>query len=115
MMRPAPHWITAERIKLTIALLAAIYPITLVGWGLMGGAAGDVPFGSDFITFWAASHLALLGEAAAAFDTARIVAAEISPFPPIRASFSGIIRRAFSSSSCRWPCCPISRRIFSGS
>jgi hypothetical protein len=81
MMRSAPHWITAERIKLTIALLAALYPITLVGWGLMGGSAGDVPFGSDFITFWAASHLALLGEAAAAFDTARIVAAETLAVP----------------------------------
>jgi hypothetical protein len=81
MMRSAPHWITAERIKLTIALLAALYPITFVGWGLMGGAVGDVPFGSDFITFWAASHLALQGEAASAFDAARIVAAETLAVP----------------------------------
>jgi hypothetical protein len=79
MTRPAPHWITAERVKMAVTILVSFYPVTLVGWGILAAdqvAAGGVPFGSDFITFWAASFLALTGEAAAAFESIRILWAE---------------------------------------
>jgi hypothetical protein len=73
------HWLKAEYLKITATILIVAYPVTIVGWGIMSPdlvTMAGIPFGSDFITFWAASHLALAGEAAAAFDMARIVAAE---------------------------------------
>lgn len=67
------------------------YPV-LVGWILLGlhvaiaisvfnrftGVvdANGVPLGADFITYWAASHLGLAGTPAAAYDAARLLAAE---------------------------------------
>jgi hypothetical protein len=73
------HWLKAEYLKITATILIVAYPVTIVGWGVMSPdlvTMAGIPFGSDFITFWAASHLALAGEAASAFDMARIVAAE---------------------------------------
>jgi glycosyl transferase family 87 len=78
------HWLKAEHLKIAAAILIVAYPVTIVGWGLMSPdlvTMAGIPFGSDFITFWAASHLALLGEPAAAFDMARIVAAEKTAVP----------------------------------
>jgi hypothetical protein len=79
MAQPQSHWLKAEHLKIAATILIVAYPVTLVGWGLMSPdlvTMAGIPFGSDFITFWAASHLALTGEPAAAFDMARIVAAE---------------------------------------
>jgi alpha-1,2-mannosyltransferase len=79
MTQPQPHWLKAEYLKIAAAILIVAYPVTFVGWGIMSPdlvSMSGLPFGSDFITFWAASHLALAGEPAAAFDMARIVAAE---------------------------------------
>ena len=73
------HWLRAEHLKIAATILIVAYPVTIVGWGVMSpdlATMAGIPFGSDFITFWAASHLALTGEPAAAFDMARIVAAE---------------------------------------
>lgn len=78
------HWLKEEHLKIAATILVVAYPVTLVGWGIMSPdlvTMAGIPFGSDFITFWAASHLALLGEPAAAFDMARIVAAEKTAVP----------------------------------
>lgn len=78
------HWLKAEHLKIAATILVVAYPVTFVGWGIMSPdlvTMAGIPFGSDFITFWAASHLALAGEPAAAFDMARIVAAEKTAVP----------------------------------
>lgn len=78
------HWLKAEYLKVAATILVVAYPVTIVGWGIMSPdlvTMAGIPFGSDFITFWAASHLALSGEPAAAFDMARIVAAEKTAVP----------------------------------
>src|SRR5262245_40813835 len=78
------HWLRAEHLKIAATILFVAYPVTIVGWAVMSPdlvTMSGIPFGSDFITSWAASYLALLGEAHAAFDMARIVAAEKAAVP----------------------------------
>jgi hypothetical protein len=73
------HWLRPLHLQIAACILSVAYPITILGWAVMSPTLTTlkgIPFGSDFITFWAASHLALGGEAAAAFDMVRIVAAE---------------------------------------
>lgn len=73
------HWLNAER----LAVYPRIFAVLFVGLGLVWVlAASDgvdlkgKPLGYDFITFWGASHLALEGSPAAAYDPREIYLAE---------------------------------------
>src|SRR5271166_4838018 len=77
-------WLTAERARAWCRLLAVISLATAVIWiGLSQGGidrAGK-PLGTDFVSFWTAAHLALGGDAAAAWQPATHGAAEKALFP----------------------------------
>ena len=78
------HWLKAEHLKIAATILIVAYPVAIFGRAMLSPdfvTMAGVPLGSDFITFWAASHLALAGEPQAAFDMARIVAAEKTAVP----------------------------------
>ncbi len=71
--------VTAQRVRAYALMLIAAYVLGAVGW--VASMRHDVdplgkPFGSDFIIFYAASSLALKGQAAAAYLPAAILAAE---------------------------------------
>ncbi|MGB3809561.1 MAG: glycosyltransferase family 87 protein [Parvibaculum sp.] len=69
----------AERLRVYPRMTVAIYILAAIAVVATSTAMIDIfgkPLGYDFITFWAASHLTLAGEAAAAFDVQRIFAAE---------------------------------------
>lgn len=75
---PAPLF-DAERLRVYPRMAVAAYLAAAVLIVATATSMIDVfakPLGYDFITFWAASHLTLGGEAAAAFDVKRIFAAE---------------------------------------
>ncbi|HEY4343952.1 MAG TPA: glycosyltransferase family 87 protein [Parvibaculum sp.] len=76
---PAPSFFDAERMRVYPRMVVAAYVIAAIGIVATATSMIDLfgkPLGYDFITFWAASHLTLGGEAAAAFDAHRILAAE---------------------------------------
>lgn len=69
----------AERLRIYPRMAVAIYIAAAIGVVATSVSMIDIfgkPLGYDFITFWAASHLTLGGDAAAAFDVKRIFAAE---------------------------------------
>jgi hypothetical protein len=73
------HWMTRKRVVAYSWICVAVYVVTAVAWVAMSTDLVDPkgkPLGYDFITFWAASFLALAGEAAASFDMMRIFAVE---------------------------------------
>jgi hypothetical protein len=73
------HWLTLQRVTVYPRIFAAIYAIAAIAWVSLSVDFIDAkgkPLGYDFITFWAASLLALAGEAAASFNLDRIYAAE---------------------------------------
>ena len=76
--------ITAERVKFCAWVLILTYLGTAIGWVLTVRDGLDFlgnPFGFDFITFYAASDLALHGKAALAYDPEIILAAEKAAVP----------------------------------
>jgi hypothetical protein len=84
-----PHWLTAERLTAYPLIVLMVCLATSAGWIIMGSGMLDPrgsPIGTDFVTFWAASHLALTGEPAAVYDVARIAAAEQAAVP----GFAGV-------------------------
>ncbi len=75
---PAPLF-DAERLRIYPRMAVFAYLVAAIAIVATATSMIDVlgkPLGYDFITFWAASHLTLGGEAAAAFDLKRIFAAE---------------------------------------
>lgn len=73
------HWLTVARLTVYPRIFLVVFVIAGVGWLAMTDGLLDPkgkPVGYDFITFWAASHLTLGGDPAAAFDLARIYGAE---------------------------------------
>lgn len=69
----------AERLRVYPRMAVAVYIAAAIGIVVSSTSMIDLfgkPLGYDFITFWATSHLTLGGEAAAAFDLRRILAAE---------------------------------------
>ncbi len=78
------HWLSADRLRAYPLIVLAVYVASAIYWVLAGDGMIDPrgkPYGYDFITFWGASHLALGGEAAAAYDMVRIAAAEQAAVP----------------------------------
>lgn len=87
--RPA-HWLDAERLRNYPRIFVALYLLLGVIWVATASHGIDPlgkPIGYDFITFWAASKLALNGQAAAAFDPATIQLAEQLAVPGLPSVF----------------------------
>jgi alpha-1,2-mannosyltransferase len=77
-MRDAP-WLTPARAKAYCRILAILTVIIGGGWVALSDQGVDRdghPLGSDFISFWAASHLALNGNPQAAYSPVAHLAAE---------------------------------------
>ncbi|MCK5622266.1 MAG: DUF2029 domain-containing protein [Alphaproteobacteria bacterium] len=73
------HWLIARRVRVYPRIIVAAYLIFTAALVLLSKDLIDPlgrPLGADFITFWASSHLTLNGDPAAAFDGAKILAAE---------------------------------------
>jgi len=82
--RPDLPLFDPERMRVYPRMAVAFYVIAAVALVVTASAMIDVfgkPLGYDFITFWAASKLTLAGDALAAFDPQRILAAEQMAVP----------------------------------
>jgi len=78
------HWLNRERLsnypRITLALFLVICSMWVIMSKDMVDPKGE-PIGSDFITFWAASHLALNGHAQSAYNIPLLVKAEQIAIP----------------------------------
>lgn len=86
------RWLDAERARAYRLALLIVTLLVAGGWALAargGMDANGKPLGTDFLAFWSAARLALAGAPAAAYDLARIHAAEAQGWPtdPGLASF----------------------------
>ncbi|WP_349572510.1 glycosyltransferase family 87 protein [Azotobacter salinestris] len=73
------HWLNEERLRVYPKLFLLLFLALGLVWILLSENGVDPrgkPLGYDFITFWGASHLALDGNPAAAYDPQTIYAAE---------------------------------------
>lgn len=81
------HWLTDRRLRIYPRLIAAIMFVAAIGWVLIFlGVINPYDkhsLGFDFVALWAASHLALAGEPAAAYEAARIVEATRLAIPAL--------------------------------
>jgi hypothetical protein len=76
-------WLTASRVRAYTRLLFAATVAAVVGWvGLSQGGLDreGKPLGTDFLSFWAASRLALGGHPALVYDVASHAAAQRAAF-----------------------------------
>jgi hypothetical protein len=72
-------WLDGRRAGVWVRILAAIQLLTLLGLVASSRHGADLrgePLGTDFVSFWTASRLALSGEAASVYDPAAHHAAE---------------------------------------
>jgi alpha-1,2-mannosyltransferase len=74
----AGSWLTRTRIRAYLVIIIAVYAASLAAWAVSGSSslANGLPFGCDFISVYAASHLLLGGAPEAAYDWQRHHAAE---------------------------------------
>ncbi|MBM3487054.1 MAG: DUF2029 domain-containing protein [Alphaproteobacteria bacterium] len=87
---PPGHWLDGARIRAYAIIAIAVYVVTAVAWVAMSQDLVDPrgkPLGYDFITFWAASFLALAGEPANAYGLDHILAAEQAAVPTLWAIY----------------------------
>lgn len=85
-MRNPPHWLSRKRLFAGSALALACFLFFAIG--IMAAskppAAGpSYTLGSDFVTFWGASHLALEGRPADAYDRSKLTQAERIAVPEV--------------------------------
>ena len=76
-------WLDAERARAYARILCDITLLVAVAWIALSRGGLDVdgkPIGTDFVSFWTASKLALAGEAGAPWDTAAHWAAQRALF-----------------------------------
>lgn len=78
--------VTAERVRNYSLILVCGYVLAAIGWLVIMGRNDWIdpskkPLGYDFITFYAASDLARMGDAAGAFDVLKIFAREVAAVP----------------------------------
>ena len=74
-----PHWLNKERLSLYPRAMLAIYVVLGVAWfarSVGGVDSSGRPFGYDYVTFWAASRLALSHHAVAAYDLGSLMQVE---------------------------------------
>jgi alpha-1,2-mannosyltransferase len=66
-------WLNGRRVTVYVRILAAVSLVATVGWIALSHAGLDrigKPLGTDFLSFWAASKLALAGHAAEVYQPA---------------------------------------------
>lgn len=85
------HWLTEERILLYSRTVVACIALAFAAMLWLSTALVDAkgrPIGTDFITFWGASRLALDGHPEAAYDLNAIFRAEQTAVPGVRVVFA---------------------------
>ncbi len=78
-------WLEPERLRVYSWMLAAMQLLGLLGLVLTSQGGLDLrgePVGTDFVSFWSASRLALAGAPAAVYDQAKHLAMEQAAFGP---------------------------------
>jgi hypothetical protein len=90
-MKAEEHWLNRERISLYSCFILLLF--FLVGGNMVLTSKNTViqngtPLGADFITFWAASHLALAGHAVDAYNPSLLLKAEQIAVPASKALFT---------------------------
>jgi Glycosyltransferase family 87 len=73
------HWLNRERLSNYPRIILALFFVSGLAWALMSKNMVDLkgkPLGYDFITFWAASHVALAGRAQDAYNISLLFKAE---------------------------------------
>lgn len=84
------HWLNAKRLYVYPRMMLVLLVLMALGWlatAKHGVDAMGKPLGYDFITFWAASHLALAGKAALAYQIPALFEAEKLAVPASHAVF----------------------------
>ncbi|AKU93493.1 hypothetical protein AKJ09_00157 [Labilithrix luteola] len=87
----AEHWLDERRLRTYPKVVVGLLVVsTLALLSTMRGMVdrGGEPLGYDFVTFWAASFMALKGRAAEAYDLRAIFEAEKTAVPALRATFA---------------------------
>lgn len=81
------HWLTDRRLRIYPRLIAAILFVAAAGWVMIFlgiiNPHDKHSLGFDFVALWAASHLALAGEPAAAYEATRIIEATRLAIPTL--------------------------------
>jgi alpha-1,2-mannosyltransferase len=84
-------WLTRERARGYATILLVMLALASVGWIAASHGGLDPlgkPLGTDFLSFWAASRLALGGQPSLAYQAAAHAAAEQSVFPGHRLGYA---------------------------
>lgn len=87
----AGHWLNRDRVSAYPRVFLVFYLVAALGL-LLTSQGGidffDKPLGNDFLAFWSASHIALNGHAADAYDIARLFEAEKIAVPGVKAVYA---------------------------
>lgn len=78
------HWLSDERLRVYPWLFLLVWVGIAIWWTAQfpgGRAAGGHPWGADYIALWSAGHLALTGDAVAAWSPARLFEAQQLAIP----------------------------------
>ena len=84
-------WLTPQRAKAYCRILAVLMGILATAWIALGVDGLDLsgrPLGTDFLSFWAASTIALSGTPEAVYDIGAHWAAQRSVFPGVDVGYS---------------------------
>lgn len=86
------RWITPERVRGYSTILLIAYFVAAAVWLVLMGRNQWIdpygkPLGYDFLTFYAASDMARMGDPAGAFDMTKIYAVEVAAVPANRSVF----------------------------
>lgn len=84
------HWLNRERFVSYPRIVLATYIIVAIAWILLSKNLVDLkgkPLGYDFITFWAASHVALAGHAEDAYNILSLFKSEQIAVPTSESVF----------------------------
>ena len=78
------HWLNSERVRVYPRLIVAMIGVAIIANSLSLHDGVDIsghPVGSDFVTFYAASTLALAGDGVQAWDIAALAKVQLVLFP----------------------------------
>ena len=81
-----PQWLNAERARAWCRVLAAVTLIVVFAYIITSRDGVDYfgePVGTDFVSFWTASRLSLMGHPNSAYDPIDLQAAERALFPTV--------------------------------
>ena len=81
---PSTHWLNSERVRVYPRLFLAVYAVVIIGYSLSLHDGVDLsghPVGSDFVTFYSASKLALAGHGVQAWDYSALAEVQLELFP----------------------------------